>query len=60
MPTLRIDSNLEMHYRVDDPWTEPATIIMLHGNAESGAVWYGWVPHLARHYRVARPDGRNP
>jgi pimeloyl-ACP methyl ester carboxylesterase len=30
----------------------------LHGNAESGAAWYGWVPHLARHYRVVRPDMR--
>jgi pimeloyl-ACP methyl ester carboxylesterase len=61
MPKLRIDRDLEMHYRVDDytdPWTEPETILMLHGNAESGAVWYGWVPHLARHFRIVRPDMR--
>ena len=31
---------------------------MLHGNAESGAVWFGWVPHLARRYRTVRPDMR--
>ena len=31
---------------------------MLHGNAESGAVWFGWVPHLARHFRIIRPDMR--
>ena len=31
---------------------------MLHGNAESSASWYGWVPTLARHYRVVRPDMR--
>ena len=51
MPTARITADLEMHYRIDDftdPWREPETILMLHGNAESGAAWYGWVPHLAR------------
>lgn len=61
MPTARITADLEMHYRIDDytdPWREPETILMLHGNAESGAVWYGWVPHLARDYRVVRPDMR--
>jgi pimeloyl-ACP methyl ester carboxylesterase len=31
---------------------------MLHGNTESGVAWYGWVPHLARHFRVVRPDMR--
>jgi pimeloyl-ACP methyl ester carboxylesterase len=31
---------------------------MLHGNAESGTSWYGWVPTLARRYRVVRPDMR--
>ena len=61
MPTLQLSPDLEMHYRVDDftdPWREPETVLMLHGNAESGAVWYGWVPHLARRYRVVRPDMR--
>ena len=61
MATLQISPDVQMHYRVDDytdPWREPETILMLHGNAESGAVWYGWVPHLARRYRVVRPDMR--
>lgn len=61
MPTFRVSPELEMHYRVDDftdPWTKPETILMLHGNAESGAAWYGWVPQLARRYRVVRPDMR--
>jgi 3-oxoadipate enol-lactonase len=31
---------------------------LLHGNAESCKVWYAWIPHLARHYRVLRPDTR--
>jgi len=50
-----------MHYEVDDfadPWTRPQTVLLLHGNAESGLAWYGWVPKLARHYRVVRPDMR--
>ena len=40
--------DLDLHYRVDDftdPWSEPETVLMLHGNAESSAAWYGWVPH---------------
>ncbi|MES2563969.1 MAG: alpha/beta hydrolase, partial [Pseudomonadota bacterium] len=52
---------LKMHYVVDDftdPWIKPDTILMLHGNAESALAWYAWVPHLARRYRVVRPDRR--
>ena len=61
MPDIRIDPLLNMHYRVDDftdPWCSAETVLMLHGNAESGAVWFGWVPHLARDFRVIRPDMR--
>jgi pimeloyl-ACP methyl ester carboxylesterase len=60
MPKLKT-ADLEMHYLVDDftdPWTKPETILLLHGNAESALAWYGWVPHLARRYRVVRPDRR--
>ena len=61
MPNAHITPELDMHYAIDDytdPWRKPETILMLHGNAESGAVWFAWVPHLARHYRVVRPDMR--
>jgi 3-oxoadipate enol-lactonase len=61
MPGFSPSADLVMHYEVDDftdPWREPATILMLHGNAESGLAWYGWVPKLARQYRVVRPDMR--
>jgi 3-oxoadipate enol-lactonase len=61
MPTLQPTPDLTMHYEIDgftDPWRQPETVLLLHGNAESGAAWYGWVPHLARHYRVVRPDMR--
>ena len=54
MPTFQSTPDLEMHYEVDDftdPWRSRETILLLHGNAESGAAWYGWVPTLARHRR---------
>ena len=60
MPSLKT-ADFEMHYLVDDftdPWTKPETVLLLHGNAESSAAWYGWVPHLARRHRVVRPDRR--
>lgn len=61
MPTVKITPDLDMHYEIDDfadPWREHETILLLHGNGESGAVWYGWVPHFARELRVVRPDMR--
>ena len=61
MPTASITPDLQMHYEVDDftdPWSKPETILMIHGNAERGQSWYGWVPHLAREFRIVRPDTR--
>src|SRR5437867_2348091 len=61
MPTFEASADLRMHYLVDDftePWTEPETILLLHGNAESSLAWYAWVPVLARRFRVVRPDMR--
>ena len=61
MPIFRNDPDLDMHYLVNDytaPWTRPESILLLHGNCESGLAWYGWVPHLAPHLRVVRPDMR--
>jgi 3-oxoadipate enol-lactonase len=61
MSNFRPSTDLDMHYQVDDftdPWLQPQTILMLHGNAESRLAWYGWVPKLARNYRLVRPDMR--
>jgi 3-oxoadipate enol-lactonase len=61
MPTFRVSPEFEMHYEIDDftdPWRDKETVLLLHGNAESSAAWYGWVPTLARRYRVVRPDMR--
>lgn len=61
MPTLALSAGVDLCYTVDDctdPWTRPEAVLLIHGNNESGQAWYGWVPHLARHYRVVRPDMR--
>jgi 3-oxoadipate enol-lactonase len=61
MPRFRLTPELEMHYLVDDftdPWRTPEAILLMHGNNESSTAWYGWVPHLARRYKVVRPDMR--
>ncbi len=61
MPTLHMPPSLDLYYLVDDytdPWRTPGTILLLHGNAESSAAWYAWVPQLAHRYRVVRPDMR--
>src|ERR1700722_12319480 len=61
MPVIQISPDLEMYYLLDDytdPWLKPDTVLLIHGTAESSAVWYGWVPHLARRFRVVRPDMR--
>lgn len=61
MAELKAAPDLQMHYEVDDftdPWKPADAILMIHGNNESGAAWYGWVPTLARKYRIVRPDMR--
>jgi 3-oxoadipate enol-lactonase len=61
MPTLQVTPDCTMYYDVTDfaePWREHETILLLHGNAESGEAFYAWMPELARDYRVVRPDMR--
>ena len=61
MPIAGVSSDLQMFYRDDDfvePWRRHEAVLLLHGNAESSAAWYGWMSHLAKHYRVVRPDMR--
>jgi 3-oxoadipate enol-lactonase len=50
-----------LHYRIDDftdPWGARETVLLQHGFARSSRFWYAFVPHLARQYRVLRPDLR--
>jgi len=61
MPYIKRAGKPTLHYRVDDytdPWRRAGTIVLQHGYARSSRFWYGWVPELARFYRVVRPDLR--
>ncbi len=61
MPAVSLSPGVDLFYRVDDftnPWSSTEAVIFVHGLAESGEAWRAWVPHIARHYRVFRPDLR--
>ena len=61
MPDLQRADTLSIHYRVDDftgPWADAPILLLQHGNGRSGRFWYRWVPLLARHFRIVRPDIR--
>ena len=61
MPIARVAPDIDIHYVIDDftdPWAKPEAVLMMHGNLECHQSWYAWVPVLARHYRVIRPDMR--
>ena len=61
MPMLELADGYPLHYLVDDctdGWTHPETVLLVHGFTESVHAWRGWVPYLARHYRVVRVDLR--
>ena len=52
-------ANDEIFYREDwfgEPWRKPETAVLIHGNDESSIVWFGWVPRMAREFRLIRPD----
>ena len=61
MPVANLPGALQMYYEDDnftDPWTQPETVILHHGNAKNSQLWYRWVPLLADNYRVIRVDAR--
>jgi pimeloyl-ACP methyl ester carboxylesterase len=61
VPTANLAGELVMHYEDDDftdPWSPADTVILHHGNAKNGRLWYAWVPLLARNFRVIRVDAR--
>jgi 3-oxoadipate enol-lactonase len=52
---------LEIAYDVDDfsdPWKQRPTLLLLHAAMGNARRLYRWVPILARHFRVVRPDLR--
>lgn len=59
MDKLEIRPGVSMAYEdhwFGEPWITPSPVVMIHGNSESSRAWTCWVPTLARHYRVVRPD----
>lgn len=45
-------------YDFTDPWKSASTVLLIHGNSESGLAWNRWVPALARSHRLLLPDVR--
>jgi 3-oxoadipate enol-lactonase len=61
VPHFQSADGTDQHYHIDDfsdPWSRGATVVFLHGLAESGDAWRAWVPRFARTMRVVRPDMR--
>jgi pimeloyl-ACP methyl ester carboxylesterase len=57
--TVSVSPGLQMFYREDwlgAPWLDSEPVVFLHGNLETGEVWYGWVPRMAQQFRLFRPD----
>jgi pimeloyl-ACP methyl ester carboxylesterase len=57
--TAALRSGLQVYYREDwlgAPWLNGEPVVFLHGNLEVGDIWFGWVPRMAQHYRLYRPD----
>jgi 3-oxoadipate enol-lactonase len=58
---LTASDGVRLAYHLDDftdPWTSPATLVLLHAAMGSARRFYAWVPRLSRHYRVVRLDLR--
>ena len=58
---LEVEPGIRLHVVIDDfsdPWRRPETVLMVHGMGQNLEAWRGWVPHLARNFRVVRFDLR--
>ncbi len=61
MESFHASDGLTLRYAVDDytdPWRSAQTLFLLHAAMGSSRRLYKWVPVLARHFRVVRPDMR--
>jgi 3-oxoadipate enol-lactonase len=61
MPLLQRPGKPALHYVVDDytnPWEKKPWLVLQHGYSRSGVFFRQWVPYLARHYSILRPDLR--
>ncbi len=61
MPLMRLPDGGALaydEYNFTDPWTEPETLVLVHGFSKNRRFWYAWIGQLARHYRVICVDQR--
>ena len=61
MPKFERRPGLHLHYDLNDftdPWEARPFLVLQHGNGRSSRFWYRWIPYLARHFRIIRPDMR--
>ncbi len=61
MPYLDIDADFKPYYEIHDytdPWTQPETIVFVHGFTENTTAYRAWIPHLARQYKLVMFDLR--
>lgn len=61
MQTFEASDGVTLAYAEDDftnPWEPSETLILIHAAMGSSRRMHLWVPHLARHVRVIRPDMR--
>jgi hypothetical protein len=61
MPSFQRTDKLRLSYEFDDftdPWQERPFLLLQHGNGRNARFWYRWIPYLARHFRIIRPDMR--
>ncbi|MBI3042204.1 MAG: alpha/beta hydrolase [Betaproteobacteria bacterium] len=61
MESFTASDGLTIKYVVEDfsdPWLPQDTLILIHAAMGSSRRLYKWVPILARHFRVVRPDMR--
>lgn len=56
---VELRPGLQISYRDEwfgAPWLDSEPVIFLHGNLETSAIWFGWVPRMAQRYRLLLPD----
>jgi 3-oxoadipate enol-lactonase len=57
--TVTLRPGLQIYYKDEwfgAPWLQSEPAVLLHGNLETGAVWFGWVPRMAQKFRLLVPD----
>jgi len=58
---IDIEPAVRLRVAIDDytdPWRPAETVVMVHGMGQNLEAWRGWVPYLARAFRVVRFDTR--